>query len=240
LRRGMGGKRKANSKSHLWLSESMASGASAAAQEKKRLVCANWRDAKMSIWGGPLREDIWKNTMGERCQSKINWNLDAAVHLKILLWRDKRRQETKLTLVGKKEDPLSPLYRRALPLRSPSFLMWARAAVLSILHKIKVWCVDGGIKHKTVISLGDDASQCEFEPFLKSTASHQDATYFTLICVPSVDAVDAVPIPAVEMALKPDAESPIGGVRLDLYAAVLGRQRPQVTVAIADLELRDP
>jgi hypothetical protein len=27
--------------------------ASAASQEKKRLVCANWRDAKMSIWGDP-------------------------------------------------------------------------------------------------------------------------------------------------------------------------------------------
>jgi hypothetical protein len=45
----------------------------------------------------------------------------------------------------------------------------------------------------------------------------------------SVDVFGAVPLPAVEKALKPDAKSPAGGVRLDLDGAVLGRQWPQVT-----------
>jgi hypothetical protein len=59
-----------------------------------------------------------------------------------------------LTLVGEKEDPL----RRALPLRPPFFWMWASAVVLSILHKIDVWRVEGDRKrakkiHKAVSSL---------------------------------------------------------------------------------------
>jgi hypothetical protein len=78
LRRGMGGKRKASVKSHLRLSASMASGASAAFQEKKRCVCADWQDANRSIWGGPHRVDIWRKILGARCQSGTNWNLETA------------------------------------------------------------------------------------------------------------------------------------------------------------------
>jgi hypothetical protein len=39
---------------------------------------------------------------------------------------------------------LSAPSRRALPLRPPSFLMWASAAVLSILQRIDDWRVDAG------------------------------------------------------------------------------------------------
>jgi hypothetical protein len=39
---------------------------------------------------------------------------------------------------GKKDDPLGPLEE------SPSFLMWASAAVLSILHRIDDWRLDAG------------------------------------------------------------------------------------------------
>jgi hypothetical protein len=56
----------------------------------------------------------------------------------------------------------------------------------------------------------------------------------------SIDAVDAVPLPAVALTLKPDAEPQIRGVRLDLDGTVLGCQQPQVTVTVVDLELRDP
>jgi hypothetical protein len=56
----------------------------------------------------------------------------------------------------------------------------------------------------------------------------------------SVDAFRAVPLPAVEMALKPDAESPAGGVRLDLDGTVFSHQLPQVTATVAELELQHP
>jgi hypothetical protein len=78
LRRGMGGKRNTSLKSHFWLRASIASGTSAAFQEKKHLVWTDWREAKRSICGGPLRDDIWWKTLGARCQSGIYWNLEAA------------------------------------------------------------------------------------------------------------------------------------------------------------------
>jgi hypothetical protein len=59
LRREMGGKRYARLKSHFWLRASIASGLSAAIQAKNRLVWAERREAKRSIRGEPLRDEIW-------------------------------------------------------------------------------------------------------------------------------------------------------------------------------------
>jgi hypothetical protein len=59
LRRGMGGKRYARLKSHFWLRALIASGLSAAFQVKNRLVWVEWREAKWSIRGRPLRDKIW-------------------------------------------------------------------------------------------------------------------------------------------------------------------------------------
>jgi hypothetical protein len=73
---------------------------------------------------------------------------------------------------------------------------------------------------------------------LKAKANSHTKTLLTIDMCQSVDAFGPVPLPAVEMALKPDAEPPAGGVRLDLDGTVFGRQRPQVTATVAELELQ--
>jgi hypothetical protein len=79
------------------------------------------------------------------------------VRLNVLLRGNEGRQDTELTLVKKKEDPLGPLEESPSP-EAPSLRMWASTAVLSILHKIDDWRVDAGrisVKkiHKTPSSL---------------------------------------------------------------------------------------
>jgi hypothetical protein len=51
---------------------------------------------------------------------------------------------------------------------------------------------------------------------LKAKANSHTKTLLTIDMCQSVDAFGPVPLPAVEMALKPDAEHPAGGFRLDL------------------------
>jgi hypothetical protein len=75
---------------------------------------------------------------------------------------------------------------------------------------------------------------------LNAKANSHTKMLLTVDMCQSVDAFRAVPLPAVKMALKPDAESPAGGVRLDLDGTVFGRQRPQVTATVAELELQHP
>jgi hypothetical protein len=76
--------------------------------------------------------------------------------------------------------------------------------------------------------------------FNASLSISSKAQHHYLLHIDMCQSVNAVPPPAVELTLEPDTEPQVGGVRLDLDGAVLRCKRPQGTVTVLDLELRNP
>jgi hypothetical protein len=98
LRRGMGGKRKARSKLHLMLRESMASGESAARQDMMR--CEEV-DLGCPPQGWDLAKDLW-------IEMPIRHQLEARgrIRLEVLLRRDEGGKDAKLTGIQEDQNPL--------------------------------------------------------------------------------------------------------------------------------------
>jgi hypothetical protein len=122
-------------------------------------LCRLARSKEIDLGVTPESRYLVKNPGGE-VPVRDRLEPRGCVCLDVLLRGDVGRQQTQLTLVGEMEDPLGSLEESPSP--EASLLVWASAVVLSILHRMDVWRVDGGKIHakkihKTESSLGNDA-----------------------------------------------------------------------------------